>query len=162
MEEIIREIRQAKDTGLYVLALIGALSIIDMCAALASDDGTTTRSKFKDWLRQNVPEQASDADLIYGLRCSLLHQGRAHPHGSVFPMAFTAGQGGLHNLSTEVNGQRVGWCHIDLFVDEVLAGVDRWFGQYGSTNRVQRNLEKFARVRPEGLSPHVVGRPVIA
>jgi hypothetical protein len=162
MDEMIRQIRAAAAAGLHYLALYGALALPDICGALASDDGKASGSKYKGWLRANVPEQAGGADIIYGLRCSLLHQGRALPHGSVFPMAFTAGPGGLHNLSTVVNGEQVGWCHIDEFVREVTAGVEQWFAQYGTTNTVVRNLDKFVRVRPEGLPPHVVGIPVIA
>lgn len=162
MDEIIREIRAAVAAQLYFLALLGALALIDICGALASEDGSSTRSKFKDWLRDNVPEQAGDAALIYGLRCSMLHQGRAHPHGSLFPMAFNAGPGGLHNLSTVVDGQQVGWCHIDMFVDEVTRGAEGWYERYKATNRVKLNMDKFARVRPEGLPPHMVGKFVIA
>lgn len=162
VDELIAQIRVASEAGLHYLALFGVLALPDICGALASDDGTTTRSKYKDWLRDNVPEQAGDVDEIYGLRCSLLHQGRALPHGSVFPIAFTFPPGGIHNLSTEVGDQRVGWIAIDLFVDEVTRGAERWLARYASTKTVARNLEKFARLRPEGLPPHVVGRPVIA
>lgn len=162
MDEMIRQIRVAANTGLYYLALFGALALPDICGALASDDGKSTGSKYKSWLRDNVPEQADSAEHIYGLRCSLLHQGRALPHGSIYPMAFTFGEGGLHNLSTVVNGEQVGWCHIDLFVREVTEGVERWYAKYGSTNRVTKNLDKYAKLRPEGLPPHIVGLPVIA
>jgi hypothetical protein len=68
----------------------------------------------------------------------------------------------LHNLSTEVNGDRVGWLSIPMFVDEVTRGAEEWFRKYGTTETVTRNMEKFARIRPEGLPPHVVGSPVIA
>lgn len=162
MDELIRQIRLASDAGLYYLALIGALTLPDICGALGSKEGTASGSKYKDWIRANVPSQASDADSIYGLRCSLMHQGRAMPHGSVFPIAFTAPGGPqLHNLSTLVNGDQVGWMSIALFVDEVTAASEAWLAQYGKTNRVKRNLEKFARLRPEGLLPHYSG-PVIA
>ncbi len=162
MEEMIRQIRAASKAGLYYLGLLGALTLPDICAGLASDDGKTTASRYKAWLRENVPDQAAGADLIYGLRCSLLHQGRAFPHGGHYPMAFTIGDSGLHNLSTEVEGDRVGWTHLDLFVDEVTEGAERWLRQFGNTATVRRNVERFARLRPEGLPPHVLGVPVIA
>jgi len=162
MDELIAQIRLAATAGLYYLALFGALSLPDICGALNSKEGTASASKYKDWLRNNVPEQANDADVIYGLRCSLLHQGKAMPHGGVFPLAFTFPPGGqIHNLSTVVNGQQVGWLSIPLFVEEVTLGAERWLQQFGNTKRVKRNLEKFARLRPEGLPPHVQG-PVIA
>jgi hypothetical protein len=165
MEEIIRQIRAASAGGLYYLALFGALTLPDICGALASSDGKATKAKYIAWLRTNVPEEADDAELIYGLRCSLLHQGRALPHGSTFPVAFmvpSAQAGGLHSLSTEVNGDRVGWVSIPMFTEEVTRGAESWFSQFGTTQTVVRNMEKFARVRPEGLPPHVTGTPVIA
>jgi hypothetical protein len=99
MDEIIRQIRAASEAGLYFMALFGALVLPDMCAALASDNGSTSGPKYRAWLKTYVPEEAADADLIWGVRCSLLHQGRAMPHGGAFPMAFTIlkhGEAGLH------------------------------------------------------------------
>jgi hypothetical protein len=165
MNELIAQIRLASDAGLYYLALLGALVLPDICGALASKEGTASATKYRDWLRNNVPEQADDVDDIYGLRCSLLHQGRAMPHGGTFPIAFTfpseANLPQLHNLSTEVGTDRVGWMSVPMFVEEVTRGAEAWLNQYGNTKRVQRNLEKFARLRPEGLPPHV-NWPVIA
>lgn len=165
VEEIIRQIRAASTAGLYYLALFGALTLPDICGALASSDGRASKSKYTAWLRDNVPEQAGDANEIYGLRCSLLHQGRTLPHGGTFPIASVVplpGVGQLHNLSTEVNGERVGWLSIPMFVDEVTRGAEEWFRNFGTTQTVARNMEKFVRIRPEGLPPHVVGTPVIA
>jgi hypothetical protein len=165
MDEMIRQIRAASAAGLYYLALFGALTLPDICGALASSDGKATGTKYKAWLRDNVPGDASDADLIYGLRCSLLHQGRALPHGSAFPIACMLPSPGVpqfHRLSTETNGDRVGWLSIPAFVDEMTQAAESWFATFGNTETVIRNFEKFARIRPEGLPPHVLGTPVIA
>jgi hypothetical protein len=162
VEELIRQIRAASAGELYYLALFGTLAVPDICGALASANGQASGSKYKAWLRENVPAQASQAEGIYGLRCSLLHQGRAHPHGNSFPIAFTYPTGAqLHNLSTVVNGDQVGWLSIPLFVDEVCTGAETWLAKFGNSNTVATNYQKFARLRPEGLPPHVAG-PVIA
>jgi hypothetical protein len=157
---MIGQIRAARDQGLYYLALIGVLTLPEICAGLAAADGKTSGPKYRAWVEAWVPRQANQAGLLYGLRCSVLHQGRMHPHGQPHRVA-AAAQGELHNLSTEVDGERVGWLSIQILVDEVTQGAERWFAQYGQTNTVQKNLEKFARLRPEGLPPHVTG-PVIA
>lgn len=163
MPELIAQIRAASVAGLHYLALMGALALPDICGALASANGKASGPKYRAWLKANVPEQAAEADEIYGLRCSLLHQGQALPHGSIFPIAFTfPPQMTLHNLSTVVNGQQVGWMSVPTFVEEVTRGAEQWLAQFGTTNTVGRNLEKFARYRPEGLPPHYVGAPVIA
>jgi hypothetical protein len=145
------------------LALLGALIVPDICGALDSDDGGASGAKYRRWLEKNVPEQAEDVGLIYGLRCSLLHQGRAMPHGSTTPIAFMYPTAGvqLHNLSTVVDDEEIGWLSIPMFVEEVTRGAERWLAEYGDTKRVQTNLAKFARLRVDGLPPHVEG-PVIA
>lgn len=162
MDELIAQIRSASDAGLYYLALIGALTLPDICGALNSGNGRASGSKYRDWLRSNVPTQAASADLIYDLRCSLLHQGSALP-SSGEQIAFMYPEGPqLHNLSTEVGAERVGWISIPMFVEEVTQGAEEWFRQHGGTRGVRKNLRKFARLRPEGLPPHVAGSPVIA
>jgi hypothetical protein len=164
MRELLDQIRRASAAGLYYLALIGALALPDICGALSSDDGWATPSTYKDWLRNNVPEQAANAAATYGLRCSLLHQGRARPHGVSFPIAccYPSPSGfEIHNLSTVVGGSEVGWLSIPTFVDEVTRGAERWFDQFGETKAVARNLEKFMHFRPDGLRGHYDG-PVIA
>lgn len=162
MGELVAQVRTATDAGLYYLALFGALTLPDICAALGSENGRASGPKYKDWVQKYVPEQAAGADELYGLRCSLLHQGRALPHGGTFPVAFTfPPTGQLHNLSTQVGDDRVGWLSIPMFVEELTRGVNRWLVDVGDTQIVTRNLERFARLRPEGLPPHVAG-PVIA
>jgi hypothetical protein len=164
MDELIRQIRAASEAGLYYLALFGALALPDICGALESDDGRASGSKYKAWLRDNVTSQAADAELIYGLRCSLLHQGSALPHKGLFPLAFNSSAPEvpqLHNLSTVVNGQRIGWLSIPLFVAEVTTAAESWCARFGTTAMVTRNMEKFARLRPEGVPGHFRG-PVIA
>jgi hypothetical protein len=157
---MIDQIRRARDQGLYYLALLGALTLPDICAGLAAADGKTSGPKYRSWVEANAPGQRNEAALLWGLRCSVLHQGRMHPDGQSFRVAAGA-EGELHNLSTEINGDRIGWLSIPMLVDEVTEGAERWFAQYGQTNTVQKNLEKFARLRPEGLPPHFSG-PVIA
>lgn len=84
------------------------------------------------------------------------------PHGSHFPIAFMApGAAQLHNLSTVVDDDQVGWISIEILVDEITKGAERWLLDFGETQTVKRNIEKFARLRPEGLPPHAQG-PVIA
>jgi hypothetical protein len=110
----------------------------------------------------SIPGQAAQAAQIYGLRCSLIHQGRAIPHGSHFPIAFAApGAGQFHNLSTIIDDSQIGWISTELLVEEVTAAAEKWLKEFGDTQTVQRNMEKFARLRVEGLPPQVQG-PVIA
>ena len=88
--------------------------------------------------------------------------GPGNAEGESFPIAFMAPGGPqLHNLSSMVGEDQVGWLSIEIFVDEVTKGAEELLRKRGGTRTVQRNLERFARLRPEGIPPHVRG-PVIA
>ena len=86
------------------------------------------------------------------------------PHGGHYPLAFMHPSLGIeiHNSKTQIGGDAFGWLSIPRFVDEVTRGAEAWLAKCGNTARVSRNMEKFARLRLEGLPPHVAGGPVIA
>lgn len=159
---IIEQAQAAVAHDLYLVGLMAALAVPDILGALGNENGRATESKYEAWLVANANYDPDQADEIYGLRCSFLHQGSAYPHKRDTRLAFMGpGTGGLHNLSTVVGDETIGWLHIPIFVDEIAAATDRWLTQYGATNTVKRNLEKFAHLRPGGIPPHVTG-PVIA
>jgi hypothetical protein len=114
VEELVAQTRAAAAIDLHYLALFGTLTLPDICAGLGAENGRTSGSKYKDWIRNNVPEHAEQAPMIYGLRCSLLHQGSALPDGAAYPLAFTVPQSGFafHNLSTLFEDEQVGWLHL--------------------------------------------------
>lgn len=58
-------------------------------------------------------------------------------------------------------GEELGFVSIPAFVDEVTTGAETWVEDFGDGATVTRNLEKFARFRPDGLPPFFAG-PVIA
>ena len=73
-----------------------ALTLPDIWASLSAEDGEANRSRYIAWLRSAMQEAADEelpgnlgsgppegeAELIYGLRCAFLHQGRLDPHRS--------------------------------------------------------------------------------
>jgi hypothetical protein len=87
--ELITQVRAAAEHGLYYVALFGVLALPDICGALGSENGRASGAKYRDWLSRYVSDYADHAGEIYGLRCSILHQGQAVPDGSSFPTAFT-------------------------------------------------------------------------
>lgn len=157
--------RRASEAGLYYPALMMALVFPDICASLSAENGRTSGSKYRAWLVEHAAQPKDEAALLYGFRCSMLHQGSAFPDRGDFPLAFiepTPGASQLHNLSTVVGDSRIGWLSVPLFVEEIATAVENWVHSYESSETVMRNMERFVRRRPEGLPPHVVGAPVIA
>src|SRR5437899_735182 len=98
MLDLMNQIHQALVAGAYMPALMVTLAPPDICGALGSNDGRASGSKYKawlvDWFELNAGTAAArkiggnEAASLYGFRCSLLHQGSAHPHGGRQPIAF--------------------------------------------------------------------------
>jgi hypothetical protein len=175
MLDLLAQTKSALEAGAYMPALMTTLTVPDICGALGSDDGRASGSKYRawlvDWFKLNAGTpyaaaiEADAAARLYAFRCSLLHQGSSHPRGLGMRIAFiepAPGAPQLHNLSTDVNGDVVGWISIPSFVDEMADAASRWWSAYGQTKTIIRNLERYARRRPDGLAPHVVGAAVVA
>lgn len=157
---MVLQMNQALDAGLYMPAMVVALTLPDIMGALESEDGRATGPKYQAWLSRNANYRSEDALRIWEIRCSLLHQGRANK-GEV-EVAFTVpGTAQIHNLSTvSHDGVKIGWYSIEEFVRQMSTAVIAWLKQFGATKQAQRNLERFARLRPEGVS--VVSGTVLA
>ncbi len=64
----------------------------DICAALQSDDGETTRARYKDWCTKYFAEPLLNAEERYRMRCKVLHQGRASTDQPGRYLGFAFGQ----------------------------------------------------------------------
>lgn len=86
VNRIINEINRALDADLYLVALMAALSLPDICGSVEYPNlGTTAR--YKKWYSKHIgkcecsPDDEehkfpyASADVIYNLRCSLVHNG---------------------------------------------------------------------------------------
>lgn len=162
--ELVEQARDAAKAGLHLPALFTALTLPDVCAALASGNARSNGSKYKRWLRDRGFD-SDYAERLYGLRCSLLHQGSAMPDRQQIPIAFiepAPGRSSVHLIETEVSGQVVLWLALDTLLQELEFAVRDWLRHHEADALVQRNTAGLARRRPEGLPPHAVGLPVIA
>jgi hypothetical protein len=92
MDEYIDQLRKTAKAGIPYFTLMGTLALIDICAALNSENGETKGSKFKRWYEKHLSSYHSgsnhatdfDAEDCYKLRCRILHQGRAEmDHGKI-------------------------------------------------------------------------------
>lgn len=164
METILSEIELAIKAGLYYLAVAMALTLPDICAALESEDGQTSNKKYKAWYSANLAEKyprMTDVD-CYSLRCGVLHQGRCgHPNSQYGRVIFTipnAQQNFFHNniLNDALN------LDAPQFCADVVQSVRDWFVSSRHLVNVQANLPNLVRFRPFGLSPYMVGMPLIA
>jgi hypothetical protein len=163
VHELLDDIDGAADAGLYYLALVGALTVPDMCAALAAKNGRTDETKYKAWARDHLTD-GDRQDLtpaeLYRFRCSMVHQGSAFYDRTAGRVMF---------LEPAPNGNRFrsSWIEDAHLIDlldlchEMTAAARRWLDDHGADARVQANLERFIRRHPAGISPYIIGAPVI-
>lgn len=155
--------KQASDAGLYLVALITALTLPDMLAALSSASGEASGNKYRTWLQEHLGQSAEDAARLWGFRCSLLHQGSPYPPGGFERIGFIEPDSTmrLHRLRTKVSNDTIVWLSVPMFVDDMQQAAEDWLSKHGGSEDVQRNLTRFARRRPEGI-PGSFGAPVTA
>lgn len=164
MDFLSKQIEEALDAHLYYLAVMCALTMPDICSALESEDGRTTRAKYMSWcdswLMNSYPHLIS-ADL-YSLRCGIVHQGKSgHPKMPYSRVVFTLpvpNKTIFHNniVNDALNLDAV------IFCRDMINSVFRWYDQKKDAIYVKANLPRVVRLYPNGLPPYIVGIPVIS
>lgn len=164
MDTIIQEINNALNRELYYLGVVMALMLPDICAALESSNGETNSALYKDWYNKNLAVKYPNltANDCYSLRCGVVHQGRlGHSNMQYERVLFTvpnAQNNVFHNniLNKALN------LDATIFCRDMTASVSQWFSAAQTTPNVQANLLHLVQFRPRGLSPYMVGIPIIA
>lgn len=161
------QMKQASDAGLFFPALVLALTLPDICSALASENGRSSGSKYRQWIREWVyPDWSDDfPEKLWDYRCALLHQGRSTQGKSgSFPIAFIVpdpNRPRLHNITTSFGADEVTWCDVTSLVNDVGRAVGTWLSAHGRSSLVRRNLERSIHLRAKGIPPHLDGVPVV-
>lgn len=165
MDSIIWEIRQALANHLFYAAIMLCLAIPDVCAALESDDGMTTKEDYKRWYRQwfqpKYPELSEDD--MYSLRCGVFHRGRLNdprPGLQYERVVFTlpSAQGRFYHR--EMNNAYCTDAHD--FCRQMIQSAEDWYRDNQNVPNVEKNMLRLVQYRPEGLKSYIVGVPVVA
>src|SRR5688572_17499086 len=94
-EELLNDIERGLAAGAFYLSLYAALTLPDVAAALESDDGRTTGSRYVAWVDRHIapkyvwtgaqgsPEVQFTGHDCWGIRCSMLHQSRSAPNAAL-------------------------------------------------------------------------------
>lgn len=171
MQDYFNQVRQAAETELYFLALAGALVIPDMCSGMEARDGRTNGMLYKAWVDERLsplffagPTQSPSfsGEDCWGLRCSLLHQGKLTPHqGSYSKINFVepgASSIVFHNniINDALN------IDVPIFVTAMVDAAEKWLASARMMPNFQTNSVSYMQRYPNGLSPYILGVPVIA
>lgn len=160
---------RAASANLYYVALASALAIPDMCAAMETASGVTSRTVYEAWFdKWMAPKYTGAAGQhltgqdCYGLRCSMLHQGHLRPH-----------QGGYSRILLVEPGATGGVFHnnvlndalnidVGVFVTDMIDSAVAWHASAEQTANYMANYPRFMQRYPQGLPPYIVGVPVIS
>ena len=171
MDEFLQQLLIAAEAGMYYLAILGALTVPDICAGLESEDGLTNGERYRSWFDQWVapkyavgPERTPSftGEDAWRFRCSMLHHGTTqHPASRYVRVLFVpSGPNGnvFHNnvLNDALN------LDIPTFCNDVVQSALSWRSVVDASGTYRRNLDKFVRVHPTGVPPYIVGSPVIS
>ena len=165
MKDFLAQIEKGLDENLYFLSLFSALAIPDLCGAMGSKNGLATKEKYTAWFDKCVAQKYNgflSGNNCYYFRCSLLHQGSSqHPNNSYERVLFVE-----PSATTNVfhNNIMNGALNIDvrIFCSDMIAGAKEWLEENKETDLFKKNYDKFMRRYPNGLSPYIVGVPVIS
>lgn len=87
VQRIVDDIRDALTNNLFFAALISALNLPDICGKAEYPNETSTKKRYIDWYDKEIgqyeknPFQNTEempylsGNVIYSLRCALLHEG---------------------------------------------------------------------------------------
>lgn len=140
----MNDISRALDAKLWVVALHGALALPDICAALESPDGRTAGARYRDWFSRYLSAEYPrlDADEVYQLRCSMLHQGlsatRKYP-SIIFSLPTNPSR--MHNNT--INGMH----NVDIgdFCNDMNDAVIKWYGEHKEDAAVIANYPRLLK-----------------
>ncbi len=83
---LVQDIRKALENELYFVALSSALTLPDICGKAAYPNERSSRKRYISWYEEEIGKYEKDpndkenmpylsGEVIYSLRCSLLHEG---------------------------------------------------------------------------------------
>jgi hypothetical protein len=163
MEELFRQIAWAADTGLYFLALTGALIIPDICGALEAADGRASGALYIAWFDTHVRRNnIMTGETCYRLRCSLLHQGTTQHSQSAFSRVLFIEPGAtpvVAHMNVLMDALNI---DVKMFSLEMVQAALSWQTTVVGTEPYETNVKRFVSRYPEGLPPYIGGVPVIS
>jgi hypothetical protein len=160
-EHILKEIEVAAEKGLPFLAVAMAVALPDICQSLANADGRSNGVRYKAWCSANLGDQFSllTPDDLYSMRCGVLHNGRfGDMKNSVARVLFSLpGSASFTNCKFDdayVYG-------IVDFCKNFSAAARKWYEEHKSDQHVIANSSRLMQVHENGISPYIVGIPLL-
>jgi hypothetical protein len=163
--DFLTQIKRGLDSNLYFLVLFSVLAIPDICGAIASENGKATKDKYKAWFDKYVAPKYNgfvSGENCYLFRCSLLHQGSSqHPGSNYKRVIFVEPSATTYIFHNNILNDALN-IDVRIFCNDIISGAEEWLNENENTDLYKRNSDIFMRRYPNGLSPYIVGVPVIS
>jgi hypothetical protein len=169
---VLNDIQRAIEAKLYYPALLTALTVPDICVALALSKDVMVRGKhyiaFVD--RYTTPPTLGlDGQSCYRLRGGVVHRANmaGHAEFAATHVVFTVPDASgtlLHAFSIrdEATGKIATMFDLVSFCTTMTLAAKAWFEEHQDDPLVEENMKNLIRYCPNGLYPFVGGAPVVA
>ena len=159
----LQDMERCRAAGAHWCLLHVVLCLPDICAALESPSGEAEGRRYVDWCDKYLRCPALAGIEVYGMRCKVLHQGRARTdkRGRYEAFAFGAPTDGVvDHLRPE--GRLI---HVDVeeLMTNVLSAIERWSAELESDPlsvnavNVGKNLASLVRITAHSV-PRRIGQ----
>jgi hypothetical protein len=162
MDTLTDEIKNAIRNRLWYAALLLVLALPDVCAALESKNGLSSRDLYRAWYDTWLKRKYEmvSADDLYFLRCGVVHTAKfAHRAMKYKRIFFTLRPNGMFFHKNVLNDA----LNLDLvwFCKDMVESVKEWFARKKTDPQVQANLANLFQYHPNGLLPYLEGVPAV-
>lgn len=165
---ILTDIGKAIDAQLYYPALLMALTVPEICAALAMERSVFVKEKhyagFVDRYTTKASLGLAGID-CYRLRGGLVHRGNlaGHPKADWTNTVFTIPETGtsIHALTLKAGDKSAAAFDLKTFCSEMVSAAYKWYEDHKDHALVAKNMPDLIRYCPSGLPPFVGGAPVV-
>jgi hypothetical protein len=164
MEFLLKDIENALKSRLYFIALQSTLTLPDICGALESDSRDVGK-RYKKWYDANMKGKSIlKAEDCYAFRNGILHRAYAKNANLGYERVLFVHPDNSFILTVDNSILNNAVC-IDLlaFCKNMIEAVRIWEIKMRDSNNANfiKNYPNLIQVHPEGISPYIVGIPVI-
>jgi len=170
MKRILKEIEQALNSELYLLALQSCATLPDICGALMSEDGLATSHAYKMWYDEYAQKCLNCfllAEDCYLFRNSILHQAKTVPSprgnqtATYSRIIFTLQERKIIFHNNIIDGV----LNLDLviFCKGMIEATEKWIENMENTKNINylKNRTNVVHYYSTGLEPYIMGIPLI-
>lgn len=173
MDDLFDQIRGTLAAGFPYAAILIALTIPDVCAALALPPEARedkNKSRYITWYNANVLPKINilSGEDCYSLRCGVLHSGRSgNKNRSYDKLLFVQNsQADQISFSNGVIDDKhynlVIGLDISYFLESMISAAEEWLEANAQDHNILVNRDRLVKVYPDGILPFVYGKQCIS